>query len=373
MNIDISLSQKEIQEILEKIYINKSGGMPKVLEYLFNWEMASGYLTEGKLKDNLRFNYLDKLLNIRFKTQINIARSNYSPKPLEGKNIPKLHCPICFENIGIPGKENLRAFSFELSPNRKFFVQMTPFPLFSHHAVLVSHEPVPMHVSVQSVIDLLNFVDQCPGYIACSNSDVEWAGASILSHHHYQVMKAVELPIFEADWAKSKSKSKSKSNGNGFNGGGLIKASLGEDLVLGFLNYPIATIKIQSQCREKLIKIAGAVIKAWKDQDIGQNTFNILVKNKNQNEHSWSVYLILRNPAYRTPAELLKYKSEGVGVIEVAGEGIYPVPKGEEAEKMMYQIEHHGLDIIKGIIAGNNPLAPENWPVQFEKFKKFFV
>lgn len=347
---DLSFTQVQMQDYLEKIY--QAQGLSAVLEKLFEWEMGVGYLTEGKLKDNLRFAYPDPETGVIFKTQINIARSNYSPKPLDGKNVPKLHCPICFDNIGIPGKEDLRAFSFELEPNRKFFIQLTPFPLFTHHCVLVDHLPRPMIMSKQSVLDLVNFLNLAPGYVGCSNSDVEWAGASILSHHHYQVFKNLKLPVMEARWAE-----------------GLFKRTnvWGYTVEYGFLNYPIAVMKLTCRDQDVFIESAGALIQAWKSQVPGQNTLNLIVQKLEKN---WVAYLILRNPDHRTPAELTHIKSEGVGIIEVAGEGIYPVPKGEQAEKIMTQIKEKGLDVIKGIIAGNNPLEKSQWPQQLDLFSR---
>lgn len=363
MRHDLSFSQQDMQDYLNFIYLehknnlnpNLNPDLNPVIEKLSQWEYAVGYLTPGKLKDNLKFNYLDPETKITFRTQINIARSNYSPKPLAPdalKNIPKLHCPICFENIGIPGKEDLRAFSFELSPGRKFFLQFTPFPLFPYHCVLIDQEPRPMIMSEQSVKDLTDFIQKAPAYIGCSNSDVEWAGASILIHHHYQVFKDLKLPIMEAQWDLNSFKK---------------IVIQGHELSIGFLNYPIASIKIISTDLNMFIKTAGKIIRTWKAQEPGKNTLNLIIQHEPL-ENTWIGYLILRNPDHRTAQNLTHIKSEGVGIIEVAGEGIYPVPKGEQAEKIMEEIKSNGLEIIKNIIRSNNPLDQKYWPAQFQIF-----
>jgi len=361
---DLNFSQEDMQNYLNSIYLNPDNlnsdtnlDLNPVIEKLSQWEYGVGYLTERKLKDNLRFNYLDPETKITFRTQINIARSNYSPKPIPAdlsKNIPKLHCPICIENIGIPGKEDLRAFSFELSPNRLFFLQFTPFPLFPYHCVLIDQKPRPMIMSEQSVKDLTDFIQKAPGYVACSNSDVEWAGASILSHHHYQVFKNLDLPIMEAEWDLTSYK---KTNIQGYT------------VDFGFLNYPIASIKIICRDLKIFIKTAGQIIRTWKAQEPGKNTLNLVIQ-YDQVKNNWVGYLILRNPDHRTVQNLTHIKSEGVGIIEVAGEGIYPVPKGEHAESIMQEIKSNGLEIIKGIIQSNNPLDKKDWPGQFQIFSK---
>ncbi len=370
-NFDLNFSQENMQDYLNFIYINNLNNLNPVLEKLSEWEYGVGYLTEGKLKDNLRFSYPDPETNINFKTQINIARSNYSPKPLDAnklknisqnisQNILKLHCPICFENIGlggIPGKENLRAFSLELGLNRNFFIQFTPFPLFPYHCVLIDQLPRPMIMSEQSVIDLTNFIQKAPGYTGCSNSDVEWAGASILIHHHYQVFKDLKLPIMDAEWD---SKNYKKTNIQGYT------------LEFGFLNYPIACIKLMCRDLSVFTQSAGALIRSWKAQDPGKNTLNLIIK-YDELKNTWIAYLILRNPDHRTSPDLAYIKSEGVGIIEVAGEGIYPVPKDGEnktGKEILEEIKTNGLEIIKTIIQNNNPLDKKFWPEQFLSFEK---
>ena len=282
------------------------------------------------MQDNPRFAFKDAETGVTFTAQINVARSRYSPKPLTGQNIPKLHCPICIENVGIPGKENLRVYEFTLG-KRAFFLQLTPFPLVTRHFVLVQRAPEPMCMSGQSVADLMGFIDRAPGYVGCSNSDVEWAGASILVHHHYQVFDSIHLPIMEAS---SLPRYQAQHAG--------VRYAL--------LHYPIATVLLESKDSANLINAATAIIATWKAQDLGRNTCNLVVLKKNQ---CYQVYVIFRNPDHRTSAQWQPIKSEGVGVIEVAGEGIYPVPSDPS---LLQQIEQDGLSVIKGIIMDNNPV-----------------
>lgn len=344
----LKFTQKQMQSYLEQVFMEK--GLPEVLEKMNTWSHQVGYLTPEKLTDNRLFEYLDKSTGVTFKTQINYARSNYTPKPLAGKNIPKLHCPICFENVGIPGKENLRVFSFDLREGRRFFIQQTPFPLFPYHFVLVDHEKRPMQMSLLSLKDLTRFIDLAPDYVACSNSDVEWAGASILQHHHYQVFKDLHLPIMEAQFCE---KTYERTNACGYT------------LKWGLLNYPIATLKLLCRDRLTLVNLSHAIIQYWKKQKKG-NTCNLIVR---YHQKQWEAYFILRNPDFRTPQKLQTIKSEGVGIIEVAGEGIYPVPSGDKEAWAWDQIENHGLSVIKGIIEGANPVPQKDWPALFQSFK----
>jgi galactose-1-phosphate uridylyltransferase len=342
MKPNLTDTQPDLQAHLNGVF--ECSGLSATLDELFKWSHEVGYITDAKLNDNKRYVYHDDALNIDFKTQINIARSNYTPKPLTGKDIPKLHCPICFENVGIPGKEDLRVFEFDLEPGRRFFAQLTPFPLYPQHFVVVDREKNPMRMDTQSVQDMVNFVDMAPEYTACSNSDVEWAGASVLVHHHYQMFKGLHLPIMEADLVKALTQST-------------------EGFHFGILNYPIAACRTACRDRDIFIRNTGKIIEHWKAQSPGKNTCNLVVRFDGSHYLS---EIIFRNPDYRTPEALHKIKSEGVGIIEVAGEGIYPVPSGDDADALWKQIKDDGLPVIKGIIAGNNPVPEAQYPDLFQ-------
>ena len=334
-----SSSQTEIQAFLDKI--EKEQSFSAALDALYKWECQVGYLTEAKLHGNLRYTYFDSELNITFKTQINIARSGYTPKPLSAD----LHCPICFENIGIPGKEDLRVFEFILS-GKPFFAQLTPFPLYPKHFVLVSREKTPMIINHHSIEDMLNFLRRAPTYSVFSNSDVEGAGASVRIHHHYQTIEHLKLPITEAIFLPEFFK------------------KVSEETSFGLLNFPIATCLIKSTLPEDLLCYGKKILENWRNPS-SENTCNLaLHQTKEKGQTTYFLYLIFRNPSHRTPGSLIPVKSEGVGVIEVCGEGIYPVPTDPLlAEK----IEHEGLGIIKSIIEGNNPVKRDHFGELFQQ------
>jgi UDPglucose--hexose-1-phosphate uridylyltransferase len=332
-------SQADMQNHLAAIA--KTQRFPSALDALFEWSKRVGYLTDAKLNDNLRYTYFDPTLNIHFKTQINIARSRYSPLPPTGKDLPKLHCSICFENIGLPGKEQLRAFEFELN-GKNFFAQLTPFPLYPKHFVLVSREQTPMIMNAESIADMLNFLDKAPRYTVLSNSDIEWAGASILAHHHYQTIENLKLPITEA---------------HAFTG---CQKKIGQTQIQ-LLNFPIATFRLDSPHSEELSWYGQKILAFWRAKD-PKNTCNLMLLHTHP--HQKSLFILLRNPAYRTPESLLAIKSEGVGIVEVCGEGIYPIPQDPA---IAHRIEREGLSVIKGIINGNNPLPSDQFLFIFDE------
>ncbi len=325
--------QTVIQEKLKTIH--EKYGLPAVMDCLFEWELKTGYISREKLDGTERLVFPDKDLQVGFRIQVNYARSRYEPEPLQTSDEPPPHCALCKENIGRPGKEHLRIYEFTLGrEDRLFFLQLTPYPLFTHHFILILSEPEPQLINRRSVEDMFGFRKMAPGYTVCSNSDVEWAGASILEHLHYQVFKDLRLPVMEA----------------GRRPGFELELSGCE---VDLLNYPLAALRIEGAKPEAVIETASRLIEIWKIADPGRNTANLLLSKE---DGYFRFYIFLRNPDYRTPEALRRFKSEGVGIIEAAGECILPAPSGEYAEGAWKVIRESGLELVKGILSGNNPV-----------------
>ncbi len=343
---DLRMAQAEMQEYLRAVY--EQDGMRRVLDLLWEWESRVGYFNREALKQNRRYEFYDEAFAVILRAQVNFARHHYSNPTAPRPNLSALHCAICYDNLAQPGKEKLRVFKFFLNEAREYFVQVTPFPLFEKHFVVITMARLPMQMSRQSLDDLIRFVELAPGYVGCSNSDVEWAGASILAHHHYQVFDRLDLPLMHARFAKE-------------------LHTETPQLVYGLLDFPLACCKITSTAREALLAACGNIIAAWKAREPDKNTCNLVVTKKHE---LYACYILFRNPAFRTAPELLAIKTEGVGVIEVAGEGIYPVPSGVHAEAIWHRLEHDGLAVIKGLIASNNPVPREEWSALFELIQR---
>ncbi len=333
-SLPVNITQDEFQKYNEEVY--KKLGLETVLTGLFAWELKSGYITKSKLEDNEKHVFHDDETNNDFRLQINLARSHYKPAPLTGANIPELYSSITIENVGIPGKENLRVFLFPLDGDKRmFFLQATPFPLFKNHFVLINLEKIPQKISRTTVKDLFDFVRQAPGYVACSNSDLEWTGASILKHMHYQVFDSLDLPVMNAPALSQ------------------LTWVLADNLKVEVLNYPFKGIFRISGDLSGVQNLMNRLIETWKAMDSKKNSVNLIVRKKSG---IFEGYIFLRNQDHRTTEEFQRYKTEGVGIIEVAGECILPVPAGEEAAQILNEIRKDGLKVIKGIIGDNNPV-----------------
>jgi UDPglucose--hexose-1-phosphate uridylyltransferase len=329
--------QTAIQERLEAIHA--AGGLEAALDCLYRWELAAGYITAEKLAGIERLAFPDPESGITFLLQVNHARTRYSDAQDREREAAQPsaaeRCLLCGDNIGRPGKEALRVYELDLD-GRRFFFQLTPFPLYPYHFVPVLAEHVPQLLSARSLTDMFALAALAPGYTVLSNSDVEWAGASILNHLHFQMLRGVRLPVLEARAAPRLDRRLR---------GGRVE----------FLDYPLAAFRFTGTEAGPLAAAAGALLEKWKGLDPGRNTVNLNLVPGPGPAAGFQVVLLLRNPDYRTPEGLRRFKSEGVGVVEASGEAILPVPRGPEAQAMWREIRENGLRLVKELIAGNSP------------------
>jgi hypothetical protein len=347
--------QPAIQRSLEAIHA--AGGLEAALDCLHRWELAAGYITQEKLEGIERLAFPDPATGLTFLLQVNHARTRYSDAQERERQAPpasarrhpcrasRRHpcraspkpCLLCKDNIGRPGKECLRVYELDLNgPSRRFFFQLTPFPLYPFHFVPVLSEHTPQLVSARSLDDMFALLALAPSYAILSNSDVEWAGASILSHLHFQMLRGVRLPVLEARPVP-----------------GLDRRIPGGRVE--FLEYPMAAFRFTGTKGRALREAAGTLLEKWKSLDPGRNTVNLNLVQPPGPKGGFELVVLLRNPDYRTPESLRRFKSEGVGVVEASGEAILPVPRGPEAAQMWSEIRENGLRLVKDLIAGNSP------------------
>lgn len=323
--------QDVIQERLDAV--GNDCGIGMVMESLFQWELKSGYISREKLEGKETHRFHDRETGIEFRLQVNFARSRYTPKPVMDTSLPPVHCALCRENVGRPGKENLRVYEFPLG-GEAFFLQLTPFPLFPYHFVVILLAPEPQNIDRKAMKWIFDFSEIAPAYTVCSNSDVAWAGSSILEHHHFQVVKDLHLPVMSANPI----------------------AEFGHKLrgcTVDLLEYPMAAVRVRGKNGSEVEEIASRLVLAWKRLKPGKNTVNLVLYREHGRENGqYVLFIFFRNPAYRTPRALTKYKTEGVGVIEAGGEAMLPIPENQELWKV---VRTDGLSIVKGILEGNSP------------------
>lgn len=333
-------SQAQIQARLSALHLEND--LAAALDALREWCSTSGYLPHN-------WEALDEWLTVPMpwrgvplRLQLNRSRERYG---VTGAGLPAgAACPICIENVGAPGRELLRVYEFELA-GRAFFIQHTPFPFAPGHFVLIQREHAPMEMNGKSVTDLWRFLELAPGYVACSNSDIAWAGASILAHHHYQVFRQLALPVSDCPPAN-----------------GLVSRVGGT--VLEMLEYPAAVLRLTGR-PELVLAMSDRVIGMWKSTAPGRATVNLIAQARGE---KLELHIIFRHSAHRTPTECLPFKQEGVGVLEMGGMIILPRPGGADAMERTQRIREDAGWICNGILRGNSPV--EAGPARMELYLK---
>ena len=327
--------QRTLQQELVKIY--KAEGLSAVMDALCRWELSAGYISKEKLESSECLRFYDTEYELDFYVQVNRARSGYTPSVPPAEELPPVHCAICRENVGRPGKERLRVFEFALhggaDKGADFFLQLTPYPVFPYHFVVISLEPEPMRVDRQSFREMVRFSELAPAYTVCSNSDVRGAGSSILEHHHLQAFKGLTLPVMTA---------------------GTVKRFRNRDCGVDILRYPLAAVRVEGAGISAVTDTAASMLERWKELDPGKNTANVIFSRECSRP---CFYLLFRNPAFQTPEQLQRIKNEGIGIIEAAGVGIFPVPSGPDEDDIWEEIRSRGKEVMLGILSGINPLG----------------
>jgi len=320
--------QSEMTSYLNEI--NKKQGLEGVMEELFRWSLDSGYISRGQLEENSLHQFYDLRTDISFSYQINYSRTKYAA----GTSLPlpeNASCIICRENGSSPGKEHLRVYDLKLNDGEDFFIQLTPYPLFPRHYVLISTEHKPMCLDDSFLKHALSFVRLAPSYTLCSNSDLPWAGASILSHSHFQLLHKMKLPVMQAV--------------------PLFRFESNGGFPVDCLNFPLPAVRLEGKISKEIIREGSLIIDLWKKTAPGRRTVNMVICAERE---KLSCILLLRDSECRNPEVLQKYKSEGIGVVEAAGSWIFPPPEGYPEE----ELRSNSRDIIGGFFKGISPFDP---------------
>jgi len=330
------LPQAAVQSALAAL-CRATGRVDAAFDELGAWLESVGYFAHLKAA-NEYLEFPDDRTGVRMRLQVNYSRLGY--KLPEGPRA--VACPLCIENVGTPGKELLRVFELELA-GTPFFAHPTPFPLCAGHFVLngLAHEP--MRIGERGLRETAEFLRRAPGWLAASNSDVEWAGASVLGHHHVQIFRDLALPVESAR---------------------AHRAGMCREARIEFLDWYCPVARIVGD-EESVLAIAAEAVSRWKATAPGKATCNYLMRRAGD---GLALHVFFRHPDHRTPERLRTIKKEGVGIIEVAGEIIVPpLPDRDRAGNRAY-FEAEGLDICRGIISGNGPWSDALTRAWYEAF-----
>ncbi len=303
----------------------------RATNYFYKLSKDTNYIMVDRVKENVEWvantKYGDYYITINVskpeKTTAEIAKA----KLVKSSGYPK--CLLCKENVGFcgninhPARQNLRTIPVLLN-NEKWQMQYSPYVYYNEHCIVFNENHVPMKISKETFVRLLDFVEFVPHYFIGSNADLPIVGGSILSHDHFQG-GSFELPM-------AKAKDRFIFTSEKFN-----------DVKLSIVEWPMSVVRISSKNKFELLEVANLVLECFKSynveeiglisdsNDIPHNTITPVARLNKSGEYEFD--LVLRNNRtsdeypdgiFHTHKETFHIKKENIGLIEAMGLAVLP-------------------------------------------------
>jgi UDPglucose--hexose-1-phosphate uridylyltransferase len=330
--------------------IAATDGIKKATDYLNELSIHSNYIRMPDINKNIRWTAPgvkgDLTITINLSKPEKDNKQVAMERLLPQTSYPK--CKLCIENMGYagalnyPARQTLRVIPIMLNDELWHF-QFSPYVYFDNHCIALSDEHRPMAITAQTFTRLLDFVDLFPHYFIGSNADLPIVGGSILAHDHFQGGSKV-LPMLNRPAKK------------------LFMSHAFPDVSIAVLDWYNSVIRLTSENRPQLEKIASYILQNWRNySDEANGIFaktsephNTITPIAAYNEESgYSLYLILRNNRtdeahpygiFHPTEDMHNIKKEGIGLIEAMGIFILPGRLFEEIRD------------ISDILTGRKPL-----------------
>lgn len=238
----LSLLPSEVDAQFQNVKATDGGDA--AMAWLFDYCVDNNYVKKAVLDKNPRFDGYNGLV-----VTINLAKPEFrDPKKAASGNSVKggyPKCVICRENEGLVARNKctLRTVSLTLD-GKKWFWQYSPYGYFHQHGIAVNTQHIPMHVDKQTIVNLMDFVDQFPCYFIGCNAALERIGGSVLGHDHYQGGGEI-LPLHKAPIKKY------------FAVGGH------EDLTIGVLDWPGTVVRIVGKNKQSIVEVTEKIRQGW--------------------------------------------------------------------------------------------------------------
>ncbi len=316
--------------VINKFNEIKAQDKIKATDWYYSFSRSTNYIRVDRVSKDLKWVYPGKYGNLDI--TINLSKPEKDPKAIAAaKNAvqsgyPK--CQLCRESEGYagrvnyPARENHRIIPVKIC-GEDFFFQYSPYVYYNEHCIVFNSKHTPMKIDRSAFAKLLGFVNEFPHYFVGSNADLPIVGGSILSHEHFQGGH-YEFPMERAGI-------ETPLCFDGF-----------EDVKAGIVAWPMSTIRIASENKERLVDLADRILASWRgytDEDAfifaetdgePHNTITPIARRRGD---KFELDLVLRNNitteehplgVYHPHAELHHIKKENIGLIEVMGLAVLP-------------------------------------------------
>ena len=318
----------------------------KATDYFYRLCLSSDYIRSYRIVKDVKWKTPSPYGEID--VTINLSKPEKDPKAIAAaKSLPQSgypKCLLCHENEGYagnlrsPARQNLRQIPLTLD-GECWYMQYSPYVYYNEHSIVLSAAHTPMRISEATFRRALDFVSILPHYFVGSNADLPIVGGSILSHDHMQggryafaMEKAeIEIPLTFGDYP---------------------------DVTGGIVHWPLSVIRIASENKESLVRLATHVLNKWRvytDEEAfvlaetegePHNTITPIARRRGK---LFELDLVLRNNitteehplgVYHPHAERHHIKKENIGLIEVMGLAVLPARLKDELSLLgAYMVE----------------------------------
>lgn len=269
-------------------------------------------------------------------------------------------CLLCLENVGYagrlnhPARQNLRVIPVTLNGEPWYF-QYSPYVYYNEHAIIFSEKHVPMTITRDTFVRLLDFIEAFPHYFIGSNADLPIVGGSMLSHDHYQGGRYT--------FAMERSSILKNHHLENY-----------PDVSCGHLNWPLTALRLTCSDRDRLLDAADTIRKAWQiysdpEADItamsDAGPHNTLTPIARRRGNDYELDLVLRNNRqneqypdgiFHPHVEIHSVKKENIGLIEVMGLAVLP-------DRLISE-----LNGLKKLMKGKKPPERSDLSKELQKF-----
>ncbi len=327
-------------QVIDKFNTLYAESPEKATDYYYKLSGDTNYIRRDRIAKILKWQQTGEYGTIDI--TVNLSKPEKDPKAIAAaKNAPQSgypKCMLCRENEGyagrvdFPARQNHRIIPITID-NSPWFIQYSPYVYYNEHCIVFNSKHLPMTIDKSAFAKLLEFTARFPHYFIGSNADLPIVGGSILSHEHFQGGR------FE--FAMERAPIETEISFKGF-----------EDVEAGIVKWPMSTIRLLSDSRERLVDLADKILTKWRGYSdesafifaetdgTPHNTITPIARRRGE---KFELDLVLRNNittdehpmgVYHPHAELHHIKKENIGLIEVMGLAVLPPRLKPELEAL---------------------------------------
>lgn len=334
-------------------------------DWFYNFSQNTDYIRRYRVCKDLKWKSQTEYGELDI--TINLSKPEKDPKAIAAaRNAAQTNYPLCLlckENVGYAGRlnhaarQNHRIIPLQLN-GEEWALQYSPYVYYNEHCIVFNQKHVPMKISHETFVRLLDFVEQFPHYILGSNADLPIVGGSILTHDHYQGGNYI-FPMARAEVEQT------------------FKIRGFKDVKCGIVKWPMSVLRLTSSNKDLLIKLADHILDSWRNytdaeafifshtDGVPHNTITPIAR---MNNGQYELDLVLRNNitteecplgVYHPHAELHHIKKENIGLIEVMGLAVLPSRLKQELELLKDAILQNKDISTDEILAKHEPWLKE--------------